>query len=348
VIRHDAEPHNTHGNSADAARQQDAARATTVIHEITPLALAKLANQRRVYDRLDWWPLEAWRTSDALIAVGDAAPNRSQVAPQAASLSAALLIVPMSVKDMDLAETIHLHHSASPVAWLRWCAVAEVQSPSARLAQVLGEVAVRCRRVGITELWCLSEPQGWLGLNLRDLGFKRRDELITLSLSLTPLRQAELPVQPLAGVLLRVLQPSQLDQPMLDALQTLDFAAFASPWHYSKHVLRQALSEARYVAVAEIDGRIVGYQCSILNDDGRGLASLSAYGHVTRLAVHPTVQHRGIGHWLFADALHQLVRLGATEVTLNTLSSNTIAQKFYRHFGFVPLSDRMAVLSSEL
>ena len=336
-------------------RVSDEGNSTTFVRDITPLALAKLATQKRVYDRLDWWPLEVWRTSDALIALGDAPSTRQR----AASLSAALLIVPMSladasVTDADQDSPVQLRMSASPVAWLRWCAVAEGQSPSARLAQLLEEATRRCRRVGITELWCLSEPQGWLGHNLRDLGFKRHEELITLAMTWgsgsapASKHRADVLVKTVPGALLRVLRPSQLDAPTLHALQTLDHAAFGPPWHYSKHILQQALGEARYVTVAEMDGQIVGYQCTIFSEDVRETASRYTYGHVTRLAVHPTVQHRGIGRWLFADALQALFRLGAAEVTLNTLSSNTIAQKFYRQFGFVPLPDRMAVLSSPL
>ena len=324
------------------------------MRDITPLALAKLANQRRVYDRLDWWPLEAWRTSDALIAIATtpagAGASPSSTAPS--SLAAALLIVPMSISDLPdedsgAANPVRLNRSTAPAAWVRWCAVAEGQSPSVRLAQLFEEAALRCRSAGITELWCLSEPRGWLALNLRDLGFKRYEELITLTLSASSARRSEHAIRPVSGVILRVLHPSQLTHAELDALQEVDHAAFGSPWHYSKYVLRQALHEARYATVAEKDGRIVGYQCTLVTNDMRSSTPFG-YGHVTRLAVHPDLQRRGVGRWLFADALHELFRMGVLEVTLNTLSTNTMAQQFYRRFGFVPLSDRMAVLRSQL
>ena len=222
------------------------------------------------------------------------------------------------------------------MAWLRWCAVADEHSPSALLRALMAIAEVRLRKAKLQELWCVCEPHGWLATNLRDLGFKKRDELITMS---------RLARKPANWVLpkhttLRVLHPALLDEQTLTAIHALDSIAFAPPWRYSAYVLRRAFLQSCHVTLAEQDGRVVGYQCSIYDGD--------AIAHITRLVVHPAAQRGGVGAALFGDAVGELLRIGAREITLNTPASNVHAQRLYKRFDFKPLAERMTVLCKEL
>jgi ribosomal protein S18 acetylase RimI-like enzyme len=285
-------------------------------------ALAELAQQSRVHNRLDWWALDDWHNSDAFFAVPSATPN---------SPAAALLIVPIELDDIH-----HLSSARAPVAWLRWCAVADRQSPSATLRALLAQAEAQLRATQVRELWCVCQPHDWLAMNLRDLGFVRRDELVTMT------RTSHKPVNWLMpnNFTLRVLHPEQFDLNTLAKIHALDADAFEPHWRFSAHMLRQAMVQSVYLTVAEYNNQIVGYQCAIGNGDG--------VSHMMRLAVHPELRQHGVGTALFANAVNELQRAGASEITLNTPASNTSAQKMYRRFGFSPLVERVAALCKRL
>ena len=289
-------------------------------------ALTWLTTQTRLHDRLDWWALEDWRDSDALIALGK---------PRTEKLSAAVLAVPI-----EIAAIKSLHTASSAAAWLRWCVVADGQSPSALLRTLLAETEVRLRCTCVRQLWCVCEAHDWLATNLRDLGFTRRDELMTLNrLSRKPVNWV-LPKH----ITLRVLHPALIDSHQMAQIHELDAAAFQPHWRYSAYVLRRAFLQSCYVTVAEQEGRLVGYQCA-LHDGGNPGDSVA---HITRLVVHPSAQRGGVGRALFGDAVGELLRRGVSEITLNTPASNATAQRLYKRFGFAPLAQRMAVLCKDL
>ncbi len=290
--------------------------------------MAALRDQTRVYDRLDWWELESWCGSDAFVALSTTQPK---------SLVAALLAVPIEIADIH-----RLASACSSAAWLRWCAVADGQSPSALLRALMAETESRLRNANVRELWCACEPHDWLATNLRDLGFKRRDELVTM------LRVSRLSRKSVDWVLpwhttLRVLHPALIDAHLLAQIHALDTAAFEPPWRYSDYVLRRAFLHSCYVTVAEQDGRIVGYQCAMHDGNPSDLIA-----HITRLVVHPLAQRSGVGTALFGDAVGQLLSMGASEITLNTPASNVATQRLYKRFGFVPLAERVVVVCKDL
>jgi hypothetical protein len=177
---------------------------------IHPQTLAALRDQTRVYDRLDWWELESWCDSDAFVSLSTTQPE---------SLVAALLAVPIEIADIHRLAT-----ARSCAAWLRWCVVVDGQSPSAMLRVLMAETESRLRCANVRELWCACEPHDWLATNLRDLGFKRRDELVTM------LRVSRSSSKSVDWVLprhttLRVLHPAFIDAPLLAQIHALDAAA---------------------------------------------------------------------------------------------------------------------------
>jgi ribosomal protein S18 acetylase RimI-like enzyme len=291
----------------------------------------------RVHDRLDWWELEQWRASDAFIAI----PSHEEDA-----IAAALLVVPIEFANINA-----LASACSPAAWLRWCAVADRQSPSAMLHALLAEVEARLHHTAIRELWCVCEPHNWLEINLRDLGFKRRNELMTMSMTVSKTSRKPIfaaLVETPKHINLRSLHPACIDTQTIHTLHEIDAAAFEPPWRYSAHMLQRSFLQSSYVTIAEQHehqhDHIVGYQCAMRHDDSHG----GQAAHITRLVVHPSAQHQGVGTALFADAVRVLQSMNVSEMTLNTPTSNVAAQRLYRRFGFGPLPERVNVLSKPL
>jgi len=125
----------------------------------------------------------------------------------------------------------------------------------------------------------------------------------------------------------------------LPALLNLDQQAFGSIWHKTPGNFSEALAKAISFNVALIDGWIVAYEwCEIYRE----------HAHLTRLAVHPDYQGRGIGAQLLYQAITDALTEGANIITLNTQESNHRSRALYERFGFVDTRQRMPVLWQDL
>ncbi len=125
----------------------------------------------------------------------------------------------------------------------------------------------------------------------------------------------------------------------LPALLSLDDLVFDHIWHKSASNFNQALASADSFTVAIIDNKIVAYQwCEVY---GR-------QAHLTRLAVHPEYQGRGIGAQMLHRAIVDVLNLGVDVITLNTQETNKRSQTLYTRFGFVNTRQRMPVLWKDL
>ena len=125
----------------------------------------------------------------------------------------------------------------------------------------------------------------------------------------------------------------------LPALLELDDLAFEHIWHKSASSFNEAMGRAASFTVAMVEERIVAYQWCELYD---------RHAHLTRLAVHPQFQGRGIGAQLLYQAITDAINLGADLITLNTQETNQRSQMLYERFGFVNTHQRMPVLWMEL
>jgi len=272
--------------------------------------LARLAAQRRVFDRLDWWTVSEWADSDAWAWTGDAA----------------MLALPSDIGVPDAIVGTRMR-----VAWVRWCAIMDGVSASGVVRDLFAQTMQRLSDAGISELWCIADPSDWIHDYLRDHGFEGVDRMLTF-------RIAEIPhAQPLASDV--TLRPAKLAD--LDAICALDAVVFDAPWRYPPTTMRRAMAQTPFVSVAVRDGDMIGYQCALLNE---GHAS----GHIVRLAVAEPMRGQGIARALLVDVMQQLHRAGCRSFTLNTQQTNRSSQAFYARLGFRLLTDQPDVLRKRI
>ena len=118
----------------------------------------------------------------------------------------------------------------------------------------------------------------------------------------------------------------------LDALFALDQECFARGIAYSRAELRYYLSRPRsFSVIAEDDA----------NEDISGFAIAETYlekglpvGHIITIDVRASVRRQGIGRLLMDAVLAHLSVAATSEVRLEVAVENTLAQAFYRQFGF--------------
>jgi [ribosomal protein S18]-alanine N-acetyltransferase len=125
----------------------------------------------------------------------------------------------------------------------------------------------------------------------------------------------------------------------MPALLTLDALAFNHIWRKSAGNFNEALARADSFTIAELDEQIVGYEWS---------ERYQRHAHLTRLAVHPTYQGRGIGAQLLHKAISDALASGVNMITLNTQENNHRSRALYERFGFVYTQQRMPVLWKDL
>ncbi|HEY3343003.1 MAG TPA: GNAT family N-acetyltransferase [Anaerolineae bacterium] len=281
-------------------------------------ALDYLVQQRRVFNRMDWWTPYEWLESDAFCAVSSLN-----------GVDAAVLSVPVSLDQIR-----RLHSAHSRTAWLRWCAVTDGVSASEALRPLLQFNAEELLLAGIEEVYAIVEPTHWITTYLlREGHYRRVDDVITM-INRRPTNVQMMQPQP-AGVTVR---PAVYED--LEEVCAVDHSAFDEQWQYPLFVLKRAMDTCAYFSVAIQGGRTIGYQFATA--DGQD-------AHITRLAVRAELQGHGIGAILLENALFTLrEEMHARLITLNTQMSNQISQRLYWRFGFQALAPLMHVLCRRL
>ena len=127
----------------------------------------------------------------------------------------------------------------------------------------------------------------------------------------------------------------------LPVLLEVDRACFDPQWSKDESVIGPSILEAPYFAVAEINGKVIGYAFATSHFAGRWM-------HLVRIAVLPHYRGQAIGVRLLADLVEFTRARGAELVTLNTQSYNTDAQRLYEWFGFRRTGERQAILRFDL
>jgi ribosomal-protein-alanine N-acetyltransferase len=167
-----------------------------------------------------------------------------------------------------------------------------------------------------------------------------RDVLLTLGFSPYRLLYAydkfdyAVPTQGNQQVIVRPVQERDIP-----ALLTIEQACFEELWRYDAVSFRDIIETHPYFVVAELNGKVVGYQFNALDGD---------FGYLVRIAVHPSVGGQGIGARLMSEAIHFFKHARSTRIMLNTQEDNTYAHRLYEWFGFVRIQQIGFVLRKHL
>lgn len=132
--------------------------------------------------------------------------------------------------------------------------------------------------------------------------------------------------------------PAQLRAPYageIDDLLALDTLAFDPPWRLTRSELIGFMMMGGHFVVAEFHGQVAGYAFSDVHLE---------VGQLARLAVHPIMQHQGVGGQLLSDALAFCRRAGARTFTLNTQDSNAASRQLYVRHGLRVVGSRVPVM----
>jgi [ribosomal protein S18]-alanine N-acetyltransferase len=122
-------------------------------------------------------------------------------------------------------------------------------------------------------------------------------------------------------------------------LLAIEAASFEDLWRYDAASFEDIAATHPYFVVAELNGQVVGYQFNALDGE---------YGYLVRIAVHPSVNGKGIGARLMAEAIRFFEREHVLRIMLNTQDDNTHAHRLYEWFGFVRIPQIGFVLRKPL
>ncbi|MBI1257444.1 MAG: GNAT family N-acetyltransferase [Chloroflexi bacterium] len=213
--------------------------------------------------------------------------------------------------------------------WLRILAIND-QADAQQIFSLLWNALVPELRAQGVHTVALLMIRNWLSTYVTPFGFRFTEEIITF-------RRPQLPIPadaPPSGLAIRQAQPDDLSN-ILD----VDNRAFVAPWQMEREELRQAERISASCTVAELGGRMVGYELSTLYFDG---------AHLARLAVVPEAQGIGVARALLSDLLNRFARRGVYSMTVNTQSSNMRSQHLYTGFGFERTGYDLPVWMAEL
>jgi len=214
-------------------------------------------------------------------------------------------------------------------SWLRLCALADDLDAPDAFHNLWRELSCGLRQPGVREVHLLGSRQDWLRDCLVANGFVCEEQVVSLS---RPLNGAPSCLTG-AGYIRRA---TDCD---LDRLMVLDEAAFPPHWRMSAGELRRALRQAANFTVLELDGAIRAFQITTRCD---------TEAHLSRLAVHPDYQGRGLGSRLLADVIRRCRTRGLASLTVNTQAHNRRSLRLYRRFGFRRTGPRYQVWSKQI
>ncbi len=125
----------------------------------------------------------------------------------------------------------------------------------------------------------------------------------------------------------------------IPALLAIEEACFEDFWRYDAFSFEDIAATHPYFVVAELNGKVVGYQFNALEDE---------FGYLVRIAVHPSVNGQGIGVRLMSEAITFFQQAHVLRIMLNTQDDNVRAHRLYEWFGFVRINQTGFVLRKAL
>jgi [ribosomal protein S18]-alanine N-acetyltransferase len=126
----------------------------------------------------------------------------------------------------------------------------------------------------------------------------------------------------MSGLVIRTMEPGDLD-----AVLVIEQASAPHPWTAGIFADELAQAETRRYVVAVEDDRVVGF-CGLL-------LSLDE-GHITNVAVDPSLRRRGYAHEMMLVTVRTAIAKSLRALTLEVRVSNIAAIALYQRFGFAP------------
>jgi [ribosomal protein S18]-alanine N-acetyltransferase len=130
-----------------------------------------------------------------------------------------------------------------------------------------------------------------------------------------------------------------VEQRDITALLAIEAACFEDLWRYDAVSFADIAATHPYFVVAELNGKVVGYQFNAVDAE---------FGYLVRIAVHPSVNGKGIGARLMAETVRFFEREHVLRIMLNTQDDNSHAHRLYEWFGFVRIPQIGFVLRKPL
>ena len=166
--------------------------------------------------------------------------------------------------------------------------------------------------------------QKWIRELLREQGFKRTHDVISLSWD-----RQEITEQEINPIKIREMKKEDLPDVLV-----IDNLAFDPLWQNSAALLELAFDSANIAMVAINEAGIAGYQIS----------TPTQYGiHLGRLAVHPRSQQKGIGFALIRNLQENFSASQSGRVSVNTQSTNIGSLSLYHKAGFIETGETLPV-----
>jgi len=158
--------------------------------------------------------------------------------------------------------------------------------------------------------------QNWMETMLAAQGWQKIQKVVVLTW------QGNLPGKKFADhhISVRLMKVSDLPQ-----VFQIDESCFSACWKFSQTTITLAYEQSAYATVAEMDGRIVGFQIS---------TSDLFRAHLTRLAVLPSFHNKGIGARLVENMLWHFSVPWIKQITVNTQHDNKASIHLYEKLGF--------------
>ena len=140
--------------------------------------------------------------------------------------------------------------------------------------------------------------------------------------------------QPWAGSEAQGIHVRKMLEADIPDVERTDIASFDPLWQNSLETLHRAYAQSLIATVAENEVGIIGYQLST----GSGHRA-----HLARLAVHSSIQGRGVGRALLSDLFTKLVNNGIYHLSVNTQSDNAVSLSLYQKMGFIRTGEQYPV-----
>src|SRR5260370_27343344 len=125
----------------------------------------------------------------------------------------------------------------------------------------------------------------------------------------------------------------------IPVLLAIEEACFDDFWRYDALSFEDSAATHPYFVVAELNGKVVGYQFNALEDE---------FGYLVRIAVHPSANGQGVGVRLMSEAITFFQQAHVLRIMLNTQDDNLRAHRLYEWFGFVRINQVGFVLRKPL